>query len=246
MPKVIFVVQRKADTTPEECSEQWAGEQHTSIVGTIPGLVGWVQNHVIAAPGEPVCDGVGELWFESDQAMQAALDSPEMAAAVDDAKQFLDMDKTGLIIVEEKTQYAGAAKTAALGHRLMEAWNSFDPERVVELLTDDHVYEDVTFGVINRGAAETRRFFQGAYGAFPDLHFTLTGPIVNAQPAAFEWTMTGTHNGDLPGLPATGKAFSVRGATVFEVDGDKIRAVRDYWDLATLLRQVGLMSAATT
>ena len=68
----------------------------------MPGLAKWVQNHVISAPGEPACDGVGELWFESDEAMQSALTSPTMAAAVEDAKNFLDMEKTGLVIVEEK------------------------------------------------------------------------------------------------------------------------------------------------
>jgi hypothetical protein len=31
------------------------------------------------------------------------LESPQMAAAVEDAKNFLDMDRTGLIIVQEKT-----------------------------------------------------------------------------------------------------------------------------------------------
>ena len=46
---------------------------------------------------------MGELWFESDDAMQAALSSPEMGAAVEDAKNFLDMERTGLILVEEKT-----------------------------------------------------------------------------------------------------------------------------------------------
>src|SRR5262249_8614025 len=52
---------------------------------------------------KPACDGVGEMWFESDEAMQSALTSPAMAAAVEDAKNFLDMEKTGLVIVEEKT-----------------------------------------------------------------------------------------------------------------------------------------------
>jgi uncharacterized protein (TIGR02118 family) len=60
-----------------------------------------VQNHVVSAPGEPICDGVGELWFASDAAMEQALSSPEMGAAVEDAKDFLDMEKTGLIIVQE-------------------------------------------------------------------------------------------------------------------------------------------------
>jgi len=35
--------------------------------------------------------------------MNAALNSPEMGAAVDDAKRFLDMERTGMIIVDEKT-----------------------------------------------------------------------------------------------------------------------------------------------
>ena len=104
MPKVIFVIQRKPGTTREECLDYWAGDGHTSIVRRVPGLTRWVQNHVASAPAEPaVCDGVGELWFESDDAMRRALSSPEMAAAVEDAHNFLDMDRTGLIIVEEKT-----------------------------------------------------------------------------------------------------------------------------------------------
>jgi uncharacterized protein (TIGR02118 family) len=106
MPKVIFILQKKAGTTREACLKYWEGEQHTGIVRTIPGLTKWVQNHVISAPGEPACDGVGEMWFESDQAMQSGLNSPAMAAAVEDAKNFLDMEKTGLVFVEEKTVIA--------------------------------------------------------------------------------------------------------------------------------------------
>ncbi len=103
MAKAIFVLQRRADLTREQCLAQWSGERHTSIVGQIPGLTKWVQNHVRSAPGEPICDGVGELWFASDEAMERALSSPEMGAAVEDAKRFLDMEKTGLLIVEERT-----------------------------------------------------------------------------------------------------------------------------------------------
>jgi uncharacterized protein (TIGR02118 family) len=104
MPKVIFVLQRKPGTTREQCLEYWAGDRHTSIVGRIPGLTRWVQNQVASAPAEPAaCDGIGELWFQSDEAMQRALGSPEMGAAVEDARNFLDMERTGLVIVEEKT-----------------------------------------------------------------------------------------------------------------------------------------------
>ena len=103
MAKVIFVLQRRQDQTRDQCLKYWSGPTHTGIVKKLPGLTRWVQNHVVGAPGEAACDGIGELWFGSDAALNEALNSPQMAAAVEDAKNFLDMEKIGLIIVEEKT-----------------------------------------------------------------------------------------------------------------------------------------------
>src|SRR5262249_43407777 len=43
--------------------------------------------------------------------------------------------------------------------------------------------------------------------------------------------MSGTHKGNLPGIPATGKRFSsVRGSTILELEAGKIRQESDYWD----------------
>ena len=102
MAKVMFILQRRQDVTHEECLRYWNGPVHTGIVKKVPGLSRWVQNNVVGPPGDPPCDGVGELCFDSDEAMTRALSSPEMGAAVEDAKKFLDMSRTGLIIVEEK------------------------------------------------------------------------------------------------------------------------------------------------
>jgi uncharacterized protein (TIGR02118 family) len=102
MAKVIFVLQRRASLTREQALAQWSGEQHVTIVGKLPGLTRYVQNHAGSAPAEPVCDGIGELWFATDDLMNEALNSPEMAAAVEDAKRFLDMERTGMILVQEK------------------------------------------------------------------------------------------------------------------------------------------------
>ena len=38
LPKVIFILQRKAGTTREACLKYWEGEQHTAIMRTMPGL----------------------------------------------------------------------------------------------------------------------------------------------------------------------------------------------------------------
>jgi steroid delta-isomerase-like uncharacterized protein len=122
------------------------------------------------------------------------------------------------------------------------AWSSHDTTKVLALFTDDCVYEDVTFGVVNHGKEELRAFADGTFAAIPDFKIELTARFVAGNWAAMEWVMSGTHKGDFPGMPATGKRFSaVWGTTIVELQGGKIRRNSDYWDAATFMRQVSLL-----
>jgi uncharacterized protein (TIGR02118 family) len=100
--KLIFVLFRRSDLSHDQTLDQWSGEQHTSIVRTIPGLKKWTQNHAITLPSDAAADGIGELWFDNPAAMVQAMNSPQMAAAVEDAKRFLDMERTYALAVDEK------------------------------------------------------------------------------------------------------------------------------------------------
>jgi steroid delta-isomerase-like uncharacterized protein len=122
------------------------------------------------------------------------------------------------------------------------AWSSHDPGNVLALFTDDCVYEDVPFGLVLRGKDALRAFAIGAFAAVPDFTFELTTHFGAGHVGGMEWLMSGSHEGDLPGIPATGNRFSaIRGATVVELHGSKIRRNSDYWDAATLMKQVGLL-----
>ncbi len=122
------------------------------------------------------------------------------------------------------------------------AWSSNDPELILALFTDDCVFEDVTFGVIARGKEELRSFANRAFAAIPDFKYELRSPFAASQWAVIEWGMPGTHKGDLPGIPATGKRFSsVRGSTILELEAGKLRRESDYWDATTFMKQVGLL-----
>ncbi len=125
------------------------------------------------------------------------------------------------------------------------AWSSSenkDPERLLALFAYDCVFEDVTFGFVARGKDELRRFVNGAFAAVPDFTYGVTRRFATRQWVAIEWVMSGTHKGDFPGIPATGKRFSsVRGTSILELEAGKIRRESDYWDAATFMRQVGLL-----
>jgi steroid delta-isomerase-like uncharacterized protein len=120
-------------------------------------------------------------------------------------------------------------------------WSTHDIERVVSLYTDDCIYEDVPLGIVNRGKEQLRAFGRQVFDAFPDVRIELTSQFAARDWALLEWVMSGTHKGDLPGMPATNAAFSVRGATALELKNGRISRNSDYWDLATLLTQIGLM-----
>ena len=99
--KVVFVLFRRAGLSHDQCLGEWKGERHVSLVRNVPGLRRWVQNHVASLPGESAPDGLGELWFDDPEAMKKAMGSPKMAAAVEDAKRFLDMARTYALTVHE-------------------------------------------------------------------------------------------------------------------------------------------------
>jgi steroid delta-isomerase-like uncharacterized protein len=138
------------------------------------------------------------------------------------------------------------AESRATGvDKLIEDWAGYlsahDTEQFLTLFSDDVVYEDVTFGIVNHGKKELRDFIAGFFPAFPDISFELKSHFAAGTWAGMEWVMAGTHKGDLPGMPASGKRCSVRGATILELEAGKIKRNSDYWDLATMMKQLGFM-----
>ena len=120
------------------------------------------------------------------------------------------------------------------------AWNSHDTEKVVSFFTDDCVYEDIGFSLTKRGKEELRAFINGFFATFPDTNFELTSSFISGNWYCGEWVWSGTHKGNMPGLPATGKSFSIRGVSVGELKEGKIKRNADYYNKMDLLQQIGI------
>jgi len=91
-------------------------------------------------------------------------------------------------------------------------------------------------------------YIQSYINAFPDLHFTLKNRIADGDNVAITWTATGTHSGPMmtstgAQIPPTGKKGVVNGCTTYRFQGGKIVSSENYWDMASLLMQLGLMPA---
>jgi steroid delta-isomerase-like uncharacterized protein len=125
------------------------------------------------------------------------------------------------------------------------AWSSSsntNPDRVLALFADDGMYEDVTSGVVVRGKEDLRRYLIGAFATIPDFTFSVLHQFATGTWASIEWTMSGTNRDDWAGMPVTGRRFaSVRGTSILELEAGKIGRQSDYWDAATVMKQVGLL-----
>ena len=67
-----------------------------------------------------------------------------------------------------------------------------------------------------------------------------TGQTAVFDPA--EWTFSGTHENDFPGMPASGSTFVLPGVSIFSLDDDGlIVEERVYWEMATLMAAAGVL-----
>jgi steroid delta-isomerase-like uncharacterized protein len=119
-----------------------------------------------------------------------------------------------------------------------EVWNRKNPAIIDELMALDYVHHDVlspeAFGLDGY-----KQFADRYLSAFPDLQMTIHGEVVAGDRIVTGWTATGTHDGDLPGLPRTGKKISVTGITIARLSNGKFVESWNNWDALGMLRQLG-------
>lgn len=130
---------------------------------------------------------------------------------------------------------------------LIQAYNDRAWDKAKASITPDFVYDEIATGRKLTGADATLEAWKGWAQAFPDSKGSFQGThVADDGTVVLELTWSGTHKGPLqmPNGPIapTGKRIEIRACAVVEVAGDKARTQRHYFDMATLLQQIGAMS----
>lgn len=109
-------------------------------------------------------------------------------------------------------------------------WMSGDAAAIAAWFTDDAVYHNMPMEPVV-GPAAIEEFIKGMSGMFSGVEFTIRNQAVNGNFVLNERTdrfLRGDAHFELP----------VMG--VFEVEGDKISAWRDYFDLAEITKALSI------
>ena len=161
----------------------------------------------------------------------ALMQSPEAAAA---------MESHGvippLVIYKEELM----DHSASIRH-LYDPINAGDLDGFGRLLADDFVEHEELPGLPPTKAG-VLQYFQMLVGAFPDLRLDVEDVIASGDKAVARVRVTGTHQGEFMGLPATGKSVAVNliDITGFGDDG----LAREHWgivDQLALMQQLGVI-----
>lgn len=132
----------------------------------------------------------------------------------------------------------------------LRAWNTYDTEAALALVTDDFVYQDPSmFGDAIVGRAAFRDFLGMMWHAFPDMAMEIPStPYVplTGTGLAVPWRLTGTFTGELRAgadmtIAATGRTFDIHGIDLYTYRDGLLSHWTSVADQLDLARQLGLI-----
>jgi steroid delta-isomerase-like uncharacterized protein len=137
------------------------------------------------------------------------------------------------------------ADLAKIAREAVDAFNASDWERTKALIAPDYLYNEVGTQRRIQGPEEVVAALQGWKQAMPDAKGTVTSALASGNTVALEIIWEGTHTGPLEGptgtIPASGKRQVTPAAQILIFEGDKIKENHHYFDMMSLLKQIGAL-----
>ena len=139
----------------------------------------------------------------------------------------------------EKKDIEKEAKIVAVRRVIEEAWNKGNLDVLDEIYTADFVGHIPGSPDIH-GLEGIKTIANMFYTAFPDMQYTIEDMIAEGDKAAVRWTLTGTHKGELMGIPPTGVQVSFTGNTIIRFAGGKYVELWSSWEARGMWQQLGV------
>ena len=136
-----------------------------------------------------------------------------------------------------------SAENKAIVRRLIEeGFNRGNLDLYDELIAPDFVNHSAPPGVppTREGWKQLATMFRAA---FPDIHFHIEDEIAEGARVTTRFSGHGTHQGELMGIPATGKEVTVSGINIARIAGGKIMERWEEFDMMGMMVQLGVVPA---
>ncbi len=132
---------------------------------------------------------------------------------------------------------------AAARRFFVDAFSEGRLEAMDEVVAADAVAHDPGNPQYTGGPESAKGIVSMYRSAFPDIRFEVEDQIAEGDMVATRWTGAGTHEGDLPNVPATGRHSTVSGITIDHFEDGKVVESWTNWDTLGMLQQLGVIPA---
>jgi steroid delta-isomerase-like uncharacterized protein len=109
-----------------------------------------------------------------------------------------------------------------------------------EIIHPDYVHR--TPGGELHGRQALRELLTAYHAALPDLHVKIDELVCTDSKAVLFFTLSGTHEDEFMGIPATGKQVSINGMTRSYIENGQIIEEWELLDQLTMFQQLGIVS----
>ncbi len=123
------------------------------------------------------------------------------------------------------------------------AYNDKNWDKVKAAFAENSVYDEKGTGRRIQGVKQIIETWQGWGKAIPDSKATFVAEHASGDTAVLEVVWKGVHTGPLQTptgiIPASNKRIEVPACQVLKIEGGKVKSFTHYFDMATLLTQIG-------
>jgi steroid delta-isomerase-like uncharacterized protein len=124
---------------------------------------------------------------------------------------------------------------------LEEIFSGGNLELVDELFAPHYVLHDPAVPGEVRGPEGVKQYVGMYRGAYPDTRFTVEDQIAEGDEVVTRWTGRGAHQGELMGIPPTGREVTITGITIDSISDGRIAEEWNHFDQLGLLQQLGVV-----
>jgi len=132
-------------------------------------------------------------------------------------------------------------KIKSFAHTIIDTWNTRVDEKIIQLYSLDYAGDDLTGGKKRSGSEGVKDWLDRVLHAFPNIHYTLIDYVESGDRLVLHWLAEGNHHGSFLKIPASGKQVRINGISILKIENGKIKEGKLFWDLAGVLRQIGLL-----
>lgn len=128
----------------------------------------------------------------------------------------------------------------------MQAENAHQIKETLATLTPDCLFEDMALGQVFQGHAGAREYYQTWWDAFSTTAHPERVYFTDQDFAVAEVRFQGTHTGSFLGIEPTGRHVDIPTAIFVTFRDGLMAGERMYWDVASMLRQLGVSALPPT